>query len=420
VTSDQHSRPMRRWIVVLCLLVGVVLAGVTAAFAQTASRAADPGVTPTSILLGGTTPLSGVASAYSAVARGAKAYFDYANAKGGVLGRKIDYRYVDDAYNPANTVQATRRLVEQDKVFAIFNSLGTEHNLAIREYLNAVKVPQLFVASGDTSFGADAAKYPYTIGFQPSYQAEGWVLGRYVARAQPKARIAVIAQNDSYGRDLLLGLKRGLAGAKAKVVAAQNYEVTSPDVGSQIAKLKSSGADTLAVFATPQFAIQSYVFANKLGWRPFVLTNAVASAANIMVLASEGGKNRVVNGSVSVVFVKDPTDPKWQKDAAVKLYRQIMATYAKGANANDVYHVYGMAVAFAAVETLKKAGKNLTRASLVKAVDNLKITNDPFLLPGVAIKTGPGDHFPLNQMFLQRWSNGGWKQFGSLVSYKGQ
>jgi ABC-type branched-subunit amino acid transport system substrate-binding protein len=398
----------------LALLAGAV------ALAGTTHTVDDPGVTPTSILLGGTTPLTGPAAAYASVARGANAYFQYVNAHGGVLGRKITYKYLDDGYNPANTVQQTRQLVEQDHVFAIFNSLGTEQNLAIRDYLNAMKVPQLFAATGDTSFGSDVAKYPYTIAFQPSYQAEGFLLGKYVARSRPNARIAVLAQNDSYGRDLLFGLKRGLGGGKAKVVAAQNYEVTASDVGSQVARLKSSGADTLAIFATPQFAIQAYVYAEKLNWKPLVLNNAVSSATNIMVLASEGGKNPVVNGTVSVIFLKDPTDQKWKNDAAIKLYRRIMSTYAKGANVDDVYHVYGMAAAYTLVDALKKAGRNLTRDGIVKAVSNLDITTNPFLLPGIVVKTGPRDHFPLNQVYLQRWSKTGWKQFGSLLTYKGQ
>ena len=403
---------------VVALMLALLAAAV--AVAGPGRVSADPGVTPTSILLGGTTPLTGPAAAYASVARGANAYLQYVNARGGVFGRKITYKYLDDAYNPANTVQQTRQLVEQDHVFAIFNSLGTEQNLAIRDYLNAMKVPQLFAATGDTSFGADAATYPYAIAFQPSYQAEGFLLGKYLARARPSARIAVLAQNDSYGRDLLLGLKRGLAGGKAKVIAAQNYEVTASDVQSQVAKLKSSGANTFAIFATPQFAIQAYVYADRLGWRPFVVNNAVSSASNILVLASEGGKNRDVIGTVSVVFLKDPTDPKWKADAAIKLYRQIMARYAKGADVGDVYHVYGMAVAYTLVEALKKAGKNLTRDGLVKAVGDLDIENNPFVLPGIAIKAGPTDHFPLNQVYLQQWTKSGWKQFGGLLTYKGQ
>jgi branched-chain amino acid transport system substrate-binding protein len=418
--TDLAQRHARRATVGMCAVVLLALVAGAVALAGPRRSAADPGVTPTSILLGGTTPLTGPAAAYASVARGANAYFQYVNTHGGVLGRKITYTYLDDAYNPANTVQQTRQLVEQDHVFAIFNSLGTEQNLAIRDYLNAVKVPQLFAATGDTSFGADAAQYPYTIAFQPSYQAEGYLLGKYLARSRPAARIAVLAQNDSYGRDLLLGLKHGLAGGKAKVIAAQNYEVTASDVQSQVAKLKSSRANTFAIFATPQFAIQAYVYADRLGWKPFVVDNAVSSAANIMVLASEGGKNRDVLGSVSVVFLKDPTDPKWNADAAIKLYRQIMARYAKGADVADVYHVYGMAVAYTLVEALKQAGKNLTRAGIVAAVDHLNITENPFLLPGISIKTGPNDHFPLNQVYLQQWTKTGWKQFGGLLTYKGQ
>jgi branched-chain amino acid transport system substrate-binding protein len=400
------------------LALVAVLGLAAAASAGTQRLAADPGVTATSLLVGGTTPLSGTASAYAAVARGADAYLKYVNARGGVFKRKLTYKYVDDAYNPAQTVQATRQLVEQDGVFAIFNSLGTEHNLAIREYLNAAKVPQLFVASGATTWGRDAARYPQTIGFQPSYQAEGWAYGKYLARTRPRARVAVLAQNDDYGRDLLLGLKRGIQRSPVKIVAAQNYEVTASDVQSQIARLKASGADTLALFATPKFAIQAYVFANRLGWRPLVINNAVSSASNIMLLASEGGTNKTVNGSVSVVFLKDPTDSKWQDDAAIRLYRSILAKYAKGANPKDVYHVYGMAVAYTLVDVLRKAGPNVTRAGVLRQARSLTIPANPFLLPGIQIKTKGADQFPIEQMLLQRWQRGGWRSFGGVWGYR--
>ena len=404
----------------LLALVAALALGATAALAAQIRSAADPGVTPTSIHLGATSPLSGSASAYASVARGADAYFKYVNGRGGVNGRKITYTIVDDGYNPSQTVQATRRLVEQDGVFAIFNALGTEHNLAVRDYLNSKKVPQLFAASGATSFGTDAKQYPYTIGFQPSYQAEGWVLGKYVARTQGAARIAVLFQNDDYGKDLLNGLKRGMQRSKAKVVAAEPYEVTASDVQSQVAKLRSSGANVFAVFATPKFAIQAYVYASKLGWKPkLTLNNAVSSASNIMQLASEGGTNKVVNGSVSIVFLKDPTDPKWSKDAAMRLYRTIMKRYAPGANADDVYHVYGMSAAWTAVESIRKAGKDLTREGLVDAVARMNLSANPFLLPGIALRTGPNDHFPIEQMLLQRWQKGSWKSFGGLWGYRG-
>jgi len=401
----------------------VLLAAVAAALGVAlptalAGSTSDPGVTPTTIVLGGTSPLTGPAAAYASVARGAKAYFDSVNAKGGVAKRKIDYRIVDDAYNPAQTVQDVRRLVEQDKVFAIFNTLGTESNLAIRDYLNQSKVPQVFAASGATTWGRDAAKYPWTIGFQPSYAAEGWVYGQYVAKTQKKARIGVLFQNDDYGKDLLGGLKSGLGRSGSKIVAAQPYEVTSSDVGSQIAKLKASKANMLAIFATPQFAIQAYVFANRLGWHPLVINNGVSGTSNIMQLASEGGKNRVVEGTITSTILKDPTDPRWAKDPGMKQYRAILAKYAKGANVNDVYHVYGMAVGYETVSLLKRLGANPTRAGLMKAARSITDPGNPFLLPGISVRTGPGDGFPVQQGQLQRWTKGHWVPVGGLWQSK--
>ena len=382
----------------------------------TAGSTADPGITSTTIVLGGTSPLTGPAAAYASVARGAKAYFDSINSKGGVARRKFDYRIVDDSYNPAQTVQATRQLVEEDKVFAIFNSLGTEHNLAIREYLNQSKVPQLFVATGATTFGRDAARYPWTIGFQPSYQGEGAVYGQYLAKTKKNARIAVLYQNDDYGKDLVAGLRRGIARSSVKIVAQETYDVTAPDVQSQIAKLKTSRANVFAVFATPKFAIQSYVFANRLNWRPLIINNSVSGASNIMTLASEGGKNRAVNGSLTLNFLKDPTDAKWRKDAGMKQYRSIMSRYARGANVNDVYHVYGMSVAFETVSLFRRLGANPTRAGLMARARSITSAANPFLLPGIAVKTGRGDGFPTQQGQLQRWTNGKWVPFGGLWS----
>ncbi len=394
------------------VLAGVLVFGVLpVAFA---GSAADPGVSSSSILLGGTSPLTGPAAAYASVARGAKAYFDSVNAKGGVARRKIEYKILDDAYNSSQTVQATRQLVEQDKVFAIFNSLGTEHNIAIREYLNQTKVPQLFVASGATTWGSDADRYPWTIGFQPSYQAEGLVYGQFIARTMKKARVAVLLQNDDYGKDLLSGLKRGLARSGSSVIAAESYEVTSPDVQSQIAKLKSSRANVLAIFATPKFAIQAYVYASRLAWKPLVVNNTVSAASNIMLLASEGGKNKAIEGSISLNFLKDPTDARWKQDPGIKLYRATMAKYAKGANVSDVYHVYGMAVGFETVSLLKRMGANPTRAALMVRARSITSAGNPFLLPGISVKTGRGDGFPIQQGQLQRWTKGKWVPFGGL------
>ena len=412
---------MKELALACAVLVGALAVGLPAASARSgadAVRTAEPGVTASRIAIGGTVPLSGPASSYASVARGAAAYFGHVNARGGVNGRRIDYRYLDDQYNPAQTVQLTRRLVEQDGVFAVFNSLGTEHNLAVRDYLNARKVPQLFAASGATTFGTDRSRYPWTIGYQPSYQAEGWMLGKYLARTKPGATVAVLAQNDDYGRDLLVGLKRGIARSKVRVIAVQNYEVTASDVGSQMAKLKASGATVLAVFATPRFAIQAYVFANRLGWRPLVLNNAVSSASNVMALASEGGTNRTVANSVSIVFLKDPSDPKWAQDPAIRLYRTIMARHAKGANVRDVYHVYGMAAAYTFVEALRAAGRNPTRSAVLAKVRSLRSASNPFLLPGIQVRTSRTDGFPIEQALLQRWQRGRWQSFGGLWGYR--
>jgi branched-chain amino acid transport system substrate-binding protein len=391
-----------RSVVLAALGAALVLALPTAL----AGSAADPGITPTAIVIGGTSPLTGPAASYASVARGAKAYFELVNSQGGVNRRKIDYRIVDDAYNPAQTVQAVRRLVEQDRVFAVFNTLGTESNLAIRDYLNQVKVPQLFVASGATTWGRDAAKYPWTIGFQPSYAAEGLVYGQYIARARKGAKVAVLFQNDDYGKDLLSSLKLGLGRSGSKVVAAEPYQVTSSDVGSQVAKLKASGANVFCIFATPTFAIQAYVFANRLGWKPLVINNAVSGTSNIMVLASEGGKN------------KDPTDPRWKNDPGMKQYRALLAKYARGANPNDVYHVYGMAVAYETVSLFRRLGANPMRAGLMARARSIASAKNPFLLPGVSVKTGRGDSFPIQQGQLLRWTNGRFVPVGGLWTSK--
>ena len=411
---------IRKLTLALPALVLVLALGTGAALAGSSRTQADPGVSEREIVIGATTPLSGPFSSVSSVTVGANAYFKYVSARGGVSGRKITFKYLDDQYDPAKTVQLTRQLVEQDKVFAIFNSIGTEHNLAVRDYLSANKVPQVFAASGSTTLGRDGSKYPSAIGFQPSYQAEGWVYGKYLARTRPGARVAVLFQNDDYGKDLLNGLKRGLQRSKVKVVAAEPYEPTAVDVQAQVAKLRGAGADTFAVFAVGKFAIQAYVFANRLGWKPkLVINNIVSSASNVMTIAGEGGTNKLVDATISGVFLKDPTDPKWQSDAGIKLYQQILKRYAPGANAADPYHVYGMAAAFTLVEALKKAGRTPTRAGLVKAVAALNVTKNPFMIPGILIKTGPSDHFPIEQMLLQRWQKTSWKSFGGVWGYRG-
>jgi branched-chain amino acid transport system substrate-binding protein len=396
------------------LLAAAALAlavGIPGAFA---GSAADPGVTPTTILVGGTTPLSGSAQAFASVAKGANAYFRYVNSRGGVFKRKINYKYVDDAYNPAETVRQTRQLVQEDKVFAIFNSLGTEHNLAIRPFLNEVEVPQLFAATGATTMGRDHSQYPWTIAYQPTYIAEGAMYGAYIRRTMPNRKIAILFQDDDYGKDLINGLRRGLGARASRIVAREGHAATDDNVESQVAKLKSSGATVLMLFTTPKFTIQAFQYVNKLGWKPKIFVNAVSSASNIMTVSSSRGSNKRVEGAISIVFLKDPNDPKWARDPGIKLYRQIMRRYGSG-NAKDVYNVYGMAVAYTFVDALRHAGRNPTRRSVMNAVLRLNETKNPFVLPGMAVRTSASDRYPLDQARLERWSKGKWVSFGGLL-----
>jgi branched-chain amino acid transport system substrate-binding protein len=376
---------------------------------------ADPGITPASIHIGGTAPLSGPSQAYQSVARGAEAYFKYVNARGGVNKRRIEYEYLDDRSIPSETLRQTQILVQDRQVFAIFNSLGTEQNEAIRPYLNQLRVPHLFAATGATTFGRDSQAYAWTIGYQPTYIAEGTMYGRYLRHTMPKARIAILYQDDTYGADLIKGLRRGLGPRAGNIVAQAGYAATDADVGSQIATLSASNATVLMLFSTPPFTIQAYRYVNGLAWKPRIFVNAVPSASNVMVSASSRGQNKRVEGSISIVFLKDPNDPKWSRDPGVVLYRQIMRKFASGGNAKDAYNLYGMSVAFTFVDALKHAGMTPTRRSIMNAAVHLNERNNPFLLPRIVVKTTAAERFPIDQARLQRWHNGKWISFGGLL-----
>ena len=382
-----------------------------------ASPAADPGVTSTSVLLGGTVPLTGEAAAFGAVGPGAKAYFDYVNGKGGVNGRKISYTYYDDAYNPSQTVQATRRLVEQDRVFAIFNSVGTANNLAIRDYLNGMKVPQLYAGDGSQQIDRPA-QYPWTMGFLMSYRGEGDVYGKTLVKSRPKAKIAVLYENTDLGRDMLTGLTRAIAGKGPRIVGKQAYEFTGADVSSQVGLLKASGADTLMLFATPKFFLNAITAAHKLGWKPQVYIASVSIEPTIMGYARFNAPE-LTKGALSIAFVKNPNDPIWKKDPAVALYRSIMKRYYPSGRVTDVYNWYGMTVAWTMVETLRRAGKNLTRAGLLKAAQSLDTSANPFLLPGIKLKTSRSDYRPLGTVFLYRYDNKQWVKASGLLVARG-
>lgn len=399
-------------------VAGAAIAALVVAAGAGAQPAADPGVTATSVLLGGTVPLTGEAAAFGTVGAGARAYFDYVNAKGGVQGRKIEYRFYDDAYNPAQTVQLTRRLVEQDKVFAVFNSIGTANNLAIREYLNAQKVPQLFAGDGSQSIGRGFARYPWTMGFLMSYRGEGDVYGKTIVQTRPRARIAVLYENTELGRDMLTGLTRAIAGKGPKIVAKESYEFTGSDVTSQIALLKASGADTLMLFATPKFFIQAVVSTHKLAWKPQLFIASVSIEPGIMAIGRVNAPE-LTKGALSIAFVKNPNDPIWAKDPALTLYRTIMRKHNPSGRPTDVYNWYGMTVAWTMVETLRKAGKSLTRAGLLRAAQSLDLPSNPFLLPGIRLQTSRTDYRPMEHVYLYRYDNKQWVKASGLLHARG-
>lgn len=408
------------------LLIAVALAA-SAVVVMTAgaSATATPGVTAKSILLEGTYPLSGPASGYAPIPVGMGAYFAYVNAHGGVNGRKIKWHYEDDGYNPANTVQITHKFVEQDHAFALVGGLGTEPQLAVRQYLNDNKVPQLFVATGATTFDRDYATYPWTIGWQPDYEAEGSIYGKYVVKNLSSAKIGVLYQNDDYGNDYLRGFKAGLGSHKTQIVDAEPYDLsatTPPAV--QVAKLKASGADTFVIFATPTPTIQAYVISTKLGWHPaHVICNSVSATDTFLTIAEKSGSDNV-EGTLSVNYLLDPSNPIYNKQPGMKLYRTIMAKYAPKANANDPLNIYGVAKAWTTVKVLQAAGRNLTRAGLMAAARHMVYTPgkrnaNPFLLPGVSIFTHASFQYPISQVTLVQYTNHVFKPLGSLIAGRG-
>lgn len=391
--------------------------GLALASGATGATGADPGITSTEIVLGGTAALSGPEAAYYApVARGAQAYFAYVNRRGGVFGRKIVYKVLDDGYDPTKTVEATRQLIQQDRVFAIFNSIGTEHTLAVRPLVNQAKVPHLFLGTGSRSVARDSAKYPWTLGFLPSFFGEGRVYGRYLAANVRNVRVAVLYEDDDYGRDLLAGLRAGL-GRKGRVAATAGYSLTDADVSSQVAKLKASRANALAIFALPKQAIQAFLAASRLGWKVKPVISGVSVDPFVMnVIRASAGK-RAADGAVSTAYLKVATDPALARDPGVRLYKRVMQTHCRDCDVNALAHIYGMAVAHTMVETLKRAGRNPTRGGLLRAATHLRLGTNPFLQPGLVLQTGPRDYYPIERLRLLRYENGRWRPLGkALVS----
>jgi branched-chain amino acid transport system substrate-binding protein len=414
---------MRRVSLAGLALAGALLLAVPSAFAKADVAAADPGITARTITIGGTFPLTGTASSYAPIPAAMKAYFSYINArrgpdgKRGVFGRQIVFKYYDDGYNPVNSVQLQRRLVEQDKVFAVVGTLGTEVNQAVQPYLNQQKVPHVLVSTGASEWGLNYRKYPWTIGWQPDYVAEGRMYGLDIRANHPNAKIAILFQNDSYGKDYIAGFKSALGTAKVRqqVVREEAWEVGSGTPQSQLIRLRGSGADTLMIFVTPTPTIQTYAILRALNWKPDnIYVNSVSATDTFMTLAVNNSGAATVNGSISAAYLKDPASPVWDNDATVKQYKALMEKYNPRGRVTDGLNLYGFAKAHTFVRAMYKAGANPTRAGLMRALLSFNEPN-PYALPGVRLKTSARDHFIISQQQMMRFNNGGWTLLGQLV-----
>jgi len=377
----------------------------------------DIGITADQILLGNTIAQSGAAAAYGTIGNAELAYFTYVNnTQGGVNGRKIKFKILDDGYNPANTVPLTKQLVEQDQVFAMFSGLGTQAQTSVRDYLNGKKVPQLFVATGATTFNKDFGSNPWTLGWQPPYQGESHIYAQDVLKNHPSARIGILYQNDDYGQDYVKGLKDGLGAKASMIVDEESYDVTAANVTTQLAKLKGANVDTLFLFSTPGFTIKGLVTVTLLHWAPVIYLNSVSNPQVYMGIAKRNGA--ALQNVTSVGYLKDPTDPQWDGDAGMKLYKQVIANCST-CNVNDGFNIYGAAVAFTMVDVLKQACTNMTRKNVMDIAANQLNETNPFLLPSVKVKTTSSDHFPIMQEQVITWNGTGWTLQGGIIDERG-
>ncbi len=378
------------------------------------ARAEDtPGVTATEIKIGNTNPHSGPASAYGVIATADAAYFRMVNDQGGIGGRKINFISYDDGYSPPRTVQQTRRLVEQDGVAFIFNGLGTPCQTAVHAYMNSHKVPQLFVATGADKWG-DYAHYPWTMGWQPSYRTEAAIYGKYLLQEKPDAKVAILYQNDDFGKDYVIGLKDGLGDRYGKMVVKEvSYETTDPTIDSQVVTLQGSGADVLLTAATPKWAAQTIRKIAEMNWKPLhFMTNVSVSVG--AVLKPAGAQNAV--GMITGAYQKDTTDPQWANDAGMKEWLAFMQKYMPGADISDNNHAYGFGVSMTMAQVLKQCAGDLSRANVMKQAASLKDLEIPTLLPGIRVNTSPTNFHPIRAMQLARWSGKAWVLFGEVIS----
>ena len=375
-----------------------------------------PGASDTEIKIGNTMPYSGPASAYGIIGKSEAAYFAMVNEQGGINGRKINFISRDDSYSPPKTVELVRQLVEQDQVLFLFSTLGTPTNTAIHGYLNDNKVPQLFVATGADQWN-DPKHFPWTIGLIPSYGTEAHIYARYILKNLPDAKIAVLYQNDDFGKDYLNGLREGLGDKASKmIVATQSYETTDPTVDSQVVALQNSGADVLLTVAIPKFAAQAIRKVYDIGWRPTHFLTSVSNSVGT-VMKNAGFEKGV--GVISAAFAKDPTDPQWQDTPEYKEWLAFMKKYNASANTADVQGAIGYSYAQTMVAVLKACGNNLTRENIMKQAASLDHLKLPMLLPGITLSTSATDFAPIKQMQLERFDGTTWKLFGEVISAAG-
>ncbi len=396
--------------VLIATLAALLAVAAPGAFAQ---KMYDSGASDTQIKIGNTMPYSGPASAYGTIGKTEAAYFKKINDEGGINGRKIDFISLDDGYSPPKTVEMARQLVEQDGVLFLFGTLGTPSNTAIHKYMNAKKVPQLFVATGAAKWN-DPQNYPWTMGYQPNYQIEAAIYGQQILQTKPDAKIGVLYQNDDFGKDYLKGLKEGLGDKAQKMIVAEvSYEVTDPTIDSQIVQLQASGADVFVNITTPKFAAMAIRKAYDIGWKPVqYLTNVSISIAAVIQPA---GPEKAV-GIISSAYLKDATDPQWQNDSGMNELRAFTKKYLPDGSLTDSNIVYGYSVARTMVQVLKQCGDNLTRENVMKQAANLKNFNTDVGLPGILISTSATNFAPIQAMQLMRWEGKQWVRFGQVIS----
>ena len=373
----------------------------------------DEGASDTEIKIGNTNPYSGPASAYGSIGKSIAACFKKVNAEGGINGRQINFISLDDGYSPPKTVEQTRKLVESEGVLGVVQGLGTPTNSAVHKYFNKKEVPQLFVATGATKWG-DPQNYPWTMGWQPNYQTEGRIYANYLLQNKPDAKVAILYQNDDYGKDYVQGMKEGL-GAKAEemIVAEETYEVTDPTIDSQMVNLKNSGANTFYNVTTPKFAAQAIRKISDLDWQPLHLLNSVSNSVGSVLKPAGFDKSENI---ISALYLKDPTDPAWANDPDYLEWLEWMNTYFPDGDKTDAFTAYGYAVCNTIIEVLTNMGDELTRENMMKQAASLKDLQVPMLLPGITINTGPNDFFPIEQMQLVKFDGAEWVRFGPVLS----